>query len=255
MQVVQSTEQSVPVLVTGLPEPTSTHLYWCEAITRIIRRHWSPRHPTTKTMQAEKGLGIEGEPRYFYAMRTEPAFGFAVFFFRQVLHSPWPADTHGATPFDTGGLWHGGIVTQPPAGPKEKRRIFRQHQVSLPRWIYAFNQYISTNYHTINDYIEGHVPLTGIPRIISHRPNTSRAWTWEVRVPTEWMNEGVDLAEGFLPEQEQPKYLDWLWSDSGLDDTTCRSIQLWMQENMTVAPLGVSASRIAETALLHGIVK
>ena len=65
------------------------------------------------------------------------------------------------------------------------------------------------------------------------------------------MNRGVDLYHGFLSEEDRNKYRDWLWTDSDLDDGTCRSIELWMDENMTFAPLGVSASKQAESKLLR----
>ena len=241
-----------PVLVTGLPEPKAKkRLSWRESMTNIICREWFPRKPSTETEQAETSLGITGEPRYFYAMRTEHAFGFAVFFFREVFNFAWPQNTKGATPFDSGGLWHGRIATQPPASSTQRIRIFQRCQTSLPSWAQVFRRHVSTNYSSVEEYIRGDPPSTGTAPIIVGSPNKSRAWTWEVRVPGELMNEGVDLYRGFLSKEDQNKYRDWLWTDSELDDSTCRSIESWMQENMTVAPLGISTSKMAESALLE----
>ena len=64
------------------------------------------------------------------------------------------------------------------------------------------------------------------------------------------MDGGVELLRGFLSEEDRAKYLDWLWTDSNHDDGICRSIERWMQDNVTFVPLGVVASMVAERELL-----
>lgn len=253
MQVVEPSAEgtSAPVLVTGLPEPKVRRVDWRESMTNILCRDWSSRKPSAKTTEAEKALGIDGAPRYFYAVRTERAFGFAVFFFREVSGFTWPDNADGATPFDSGGLWFGKIATRPPAESHKRKEIFRKCRISLPLWRSEFDRYISANYSDLTDYIEGDPPSDGTPPIIASDLNTSRAWTWEVRVPSQLMNRGVDLYHGFLSEEDRNKYRDWLWTDSDLDDGTCRLIELWMEENMTFAPLGESALKYAEIKLLR----
>ena len=108
---------SGPLLVTGIPERSRASSCWRESMTGIIRRSWASRQRSPRTRQAEAGLGITGAPHYFYAMRTERAFGVAVFFFRETQSSEWREDLDGATPFDSGGLWHGKVRTSPPARP------------------------------------------------------------------------------------------------------------------------------------------
>ena len=241
---------STPVLVTGIREWSRESACWCESMTNIIRKDWSPRWRSPRTRQAEDGLGIRGTPHYFYAMRTEREFGFAVFLFRETRSAKWPEGTDGATPFDSGGLWHGQVRTSHAVGLPEIQGIFQSRQKPLTSWTPAFHEYIATNYRSMDEYIKGDHPSTGTEPIIPGPPNTSRAWTWEVRIPGALMNEGVELLRGFLSEDDRQIYLDWLWDDSALDDSICDGIELWMQDNMTFTPLPRHPSTVAEHALL-----
>ena len=243
---------SSPLLVTGVPERSRASSCWRESITGIIRKSWSSRQRSQRTRQAEAGLGIHGAPHYFYAMRTERAFGVAVFFFRETQSTEWPEGIDGATPFDSGGLWHGKVRTSPPADHPGIREIFRTLREPLASWTPAFDEYIAANYRSVNEYIEGARPSTGTAPIIPGPPNSSRAWTWEVRIPNARMSSGAELLHGFLSEDDRQTYLNWLWDESNLDDSICDEIEDWMrdQDNMTYASPGLPASTIAEHTLL-----
>ena len=239
-----------PVLVTGVPERSRERAGWRESMTGIIRGNWSRRKRSARTEAAEAGFGILGTPHYFYAMRTERAFGVAVFFFRETRGTEWPEGIDGATPFDSGGLWHGKVRTSPPADRAGIREIFRIHREPLASWTPAFYEYVAANHSSISEYIEGAPPSTGTDPIVPGLPNSSRAWTWEVRIPNSWMNVGVELLHGFLSEDDRQMYLNWLWDDSGLDDGICDEIEEWMLDNMTYAPGSLPASTVAERTLL-----
>ena len=173
---------------------------WRESLTSIIRRQWSSRRPSTRTQQTKAGLGIEGTPRYFYAMRTEHAFRLAVFLIRETRGPGWPEGVHGATPFDSGGLWHGKLRTEPSAGSLEWKEIFHVHERPLSSWSRALEEYIAANYNSMEEYVEGRPPSVGSSPIIPGPPNTSPAWTWEVRMPIALMTDGVELLRGYLSE-------------------------------------------------------
>ena len=237
-------------LVTGVPQGARENMHWCELMTDVILKKWSSWNPSRGTQQAEDGLGIEGTPRYFYAVRTERAFGLVVFFFREVYNVAWPGDAYGATPFDSGGLWHGKICTDPPSDATSRNTIFRDHQEPLISWRQAFKEYIASNYGSMKEYIMGNPPGTGSSPIIPGRPNFPRAWTWEVRTPRDLTNRHVELLGGFLSEQDRSTYLDWLWRDSYLDTPICKSIDLWMRDKMKFTPLRFSPSKVAEQELL-----
>ena len=238
------------MLVTGIPERFRENACWCESMTNIIRKQWSPRRRSPRTRQAEDGFGIRGTPHYFYAMRTERAFGVAVFFFRETRSAGWPEGIDGATPFDSGGLWHGKVRTSPSVDYPGIEGVFQAHQKPLTSWMPAFHEYIATNYRSMNEYIRGVRPSTGTEPIIPGPPNSSRVWTWEVRVPSASMKDGVELLRGFLSEDDRHRYLNWLWDDSDLDDSICDGIERWVRDNMMFAPLGLSASAVAESRLL-----
>lgn len=81
-------------------------------MTEIILNDWPPRPTSHRTHDAELGLGVVGAPYYFYVMRTERVYGTAVFLFRDTEERDWPTDMKGATPFDSGDLWHGELLTE-----------------------------------------------------------------------------------------------------------------------------------------------
>ena len=239
-----------PTLVTGVPERSRQSSCWRESMTGIIRKSWSSSQRSPSTKNAEAELGIQGTPHYFYAMRTERAFGVVVFFFRETRSTEWPKGIDGATPFDSGGLWHGHVRTSPPADCAGIREIFLTHREPLASWTPTFHEYVAANYRSMKEYIQGAPPSTGTDPIIPGPPNSSRAWMWEVRIPNAWMNVGVELLHGFLSEDDRQMYLNWLWDDSGLDDSICDEIEDWMRDNMTYASPGLPASTIAERTLL-----
>ena len=249
------TVESSPLLVIGLSGENRSSMDWRESLTSIIRREWSSRRPSTRTQQAEAGLGIEGTPCYFYAMRTEHAFGLAVFLFREIQDTGWPEGVRGATPFDSGGFWHDKVHSEPQAEPHEKKALFLVHDRPLSCWSQAFKEYIDANYNFVDEYVEGLPPSVGTDPIIPGPPNTSRAWTWEVRVPSVLMTDGVELLRGFLSEEDVASYRDWLWTESDLDDGVCRSIEWWMQDNMNFAPPDEYPSTVAKRELLGVDVK
>ena len=244
------TTERQPFLVLGLPEPRKSRVDWRVSLTNIVRRQWGLRKPSPNTIQAETGLGIDGTPYYFFAMHTERAFGFAVFFFQARRKSAWQDEVNGATPFDSGGLWHDNLRTTRPINDHQKRKIFRTNQYSLSTWVREFNRYIHNNYNSINKYIYGERPSIGVAPIIPKPPNTSRAWTWEVRVPINLMYTGMELMYGFMSEEDGERYRDWLWNDSEFDDGVCHSIELWMESNVTFTQLGVPALAEARRVLL-----
>lgn len=244
-----------PILVFGISSMPLHERDWRESLTYVVSNGWSSRTSFARTSEAESGLGITGQPHYFYAMRTEQAFGFAVFFFRESSSIGWPNDAKGATPFDSGGLWHNKIKTETPLDSDQKRCIFDKHEWPLLSWTPAFNDYIADNYDCMIDYMNGKPPRQPTEPIILGRPNSARAWTWEVRVVSGLLSSNMDLTHGFLSTEDYEKYLDWLWHESAVDDTERQSIQRWMQDNITRTNVGELPFDIAHKRLTDTISK
>lgn len=225
---------------------------WCRLMTKVIRQEWTDLAGSPVTRETENRLGIVGEPVYFFAMRSERAFGYVVFAAR--LRLATGRRDKGATPFDSGGLWRGKVQTNRTLDSREREELFRTHETELPDFRENFDAYVTGNYRSLNEYIVGKPPQHGTPPIIAGWPNKSRAWTWEVRIPKAAASAWVELVCGFITPQAMSTYKRWLDYESGLDDAEVRSIHLWISDNMRAAPEGVAASEFAQESMLAGAI-
>ena len=214
---------------------------WCELVTSAIRGEWPALKASEGTREAERGLGIGGQPYYFYVLRAEENFGLVVFVLSEDDEADWPSDARGATPFDSGGLWGNKVLTRPKLDDAGRRAFFRDHDVSLVNWRSAFERYVRAHYGTVSNYIEGDAPGPGTePRdreitIIRGRPNEKRAWTWEVRVPHELAPGRLALRAAYMTQTRCLDYLDWLSYSGTLPEDERRQIERWVEDHV-IAP-------------------
>lgn len=95
----------------------------------------------------------------------------------------------GAAPFESGGWRSDKIRTEPPLDTTGRQAAFRTPAAPLRDWRAPFEQCIRAQHGTVGDHLEGRAPKSGSQHpatefaIIKGRPNTARAWTWEVHVP------------------------------------------------------------------------
>ena len=218
----------------------------------VIRRRWVTLPRSSGTEEAESGLGITGEPLYFYAMRPEHAFGFVVFALRLAVRPD--TGVRGATPFDSGGLWIGEVRAPRALAAPERRDLFRKHDVPLAAFPDMFERYANANYDTLDDYVEGRPPRTGTPPITPGHPNASRAWTWEVRIPRGVANRWAELVGGFITPAAMNEFGDWLSYESAIEDAEAERVLRWVSARMRLAPPGLSASEFAKEAMLAGAI-
>ena len=214
------------LLVHGLREESADDAdtedrLWRRTSDALLSR-WPSPSPLPGTVCAEQGLGILGSPYYFYVMRAHRAFGYMVFIFEEAQTSAsMPSDTKGATPFDTGGLWIGAI--HPVNDRGEKRRLFANEEVALDCWRSEFLRYIDRNYSDAKHYVVGDPPKFGIDGITARTPeNEARAWTWEVRYPSELAPSWLRLERAYMHRDDHTDYLDWLphsdYEDEKIDE-------------------------------------
>ena len=214
---------------------------WCELVTSAIRGEWPALKASEGTREAERGLGIDGRPYYFYVLRAEEDFGCVVFVLSEEDEADWPSDARGATPFDSGGLWKNKVLTRPELDDAGRRAFFRDHDVPLVNWRAAFEGYVHAHYGAVSNYIKGDAPGPGAEpwdgevTIIRGRPNEKRAWTWEARVPHELALGRLALRAVYMTETRRDDYLDWLWYSSPLSDDESRRIQRWVEAHV-IAP-------------------
>ena len=213
---------------------------WREQVTSAIRGEWPAPKASERTREAERGLGIGGQPYYFYVLRAEESFGLVVFVLSEDDGTDWPSDARGATPFDSGGLWWNKVLTRPEFDDAGRRTFFRDHDVPLVDWRTAFEGYVRAHYGTVSNYLEGDAPGPRTePRdsevtIIRGRPNGKLAWTWEVRVPHDLAPGRLALRAAYMTEIRRDDYLDWLWRSTLEDDESLR-IHRWVEANV-IAP-------------------
>lgn len=165
---------------------------------------------------------------------------------------PDDQQARGATPFDSGGLWHGCIKTAPALTDSGKQQLFRKKDVLLTAFPSAFENYIFENYDAIRDYVEGKPPRIGTRPIMLDEPNSTRAWTWEVRIPRSIVSKWAELVGGFITQDDMNDCSDWLTYDSAIEDAEAEEILRWANNNMRLSPPGDAASKFAEKSLLAG---
>lgn len=231
---------------------------WFDRVTNAIKGRWPVPTASAGTRRAQHGLGISGEPYYFYASRADRRFGSAVFLLGEVEGVDWPPAAKGATPFDSGGMWFGKIATDPPLNQNERRDLFEAHDVPLVSWRPAFETYIGTRYTRAADYVRGDVaahphPRTSGPTVIMGGPNESRAWTWEVRVPHQLVTRHLKLRAMCLSEENLARYLSWLWDQSALTPSEKREIDKRIEDYAIVLPTALSAADTATEWLVQQV--
>jgi len=177
-----------------------------------------------------------------------------VFVLSEVEGVYWPVGAKGATPFDSGGLWLGKVATRPKLDEAGRRRFFQDQDVPLVDWRAAFEEYIHTRYGTVSDYLDGRAPgLGNEPQesevsIIRGQPNTTQAWTWEVRIPHDLIAGRLRLRAAYMDEVSRDDYVDWLWHSS-LADHESHQIQSWIENHVIVPEQHELAVRAANDAI------
>jgi hypothetical protein len=198
-----------------------------------------------KTSEAEEGLRIKSSC-YFYLFRTDQEFGYVVFVWTPARED-WAAGDGGACPFDTGGLWHDRMVTDPVLRTgDEKRAFFARHDCPLDSCASRFSSYLERNYvGTEEAYIDGHPPAEGVAEIFKAPPNNARSWTWEVRIRRDRLPGGIELERITWNEEQVRSFVDWIRNDSRFDLATKRKLQSIVKTTSLSSAPGTGAAQIA----------
>ena len=178
-------------------------------------------------MESEAGLGLPA-CHYWYVLHAEAAFGQTVFLWSATINT-WQEEDGGISPFDSGGLWHGFVVTQPPlpAGP-DRKMLFVRYDRALPGWYENFRLHLAACYVNAAEYIRGEAPRGGVPEIIAGPPNTSRAWAWEARICRDTpLAARLTLERAYWTADDRASFDRWLEDHDALDDAQLERIQSW----------------------------
>jgi len=160
----------------------------------------------------------------------------------------------GATPFDSGGLWHDHVKTRPHLNELDKKHFFLRQSVQLTNWQREFVAYVDHNYSEVKEYIRGAIPRYGTPPIILSHPNETRAWAWEVRYPPSLARNHITLERIYMRRKQRDEYVKWLWRESALEDSEARSVHRWLVDNLVEVREQDSPFAIVEDHLLARVV-
>lgn len=154
---------------------------WRWVLTRRLRKEHHLLRSGEKTIEAEVGLGLT-PCAYFYVGRCEPEFSD-----HSIAFEDCDAFEAGVSPFDSGGLWFGHVVTNPPLGSQAEVRSFLElHTLGRDAYGLVFEGWLSTNYGDPTEYVDGAVPVACFaPEVEIAQDSDARSWTWEMRVPME----------------------------------------------------------------------
>lgn len=224
---------------------------WSLAVMNIITGKFVGVGKRDRTIEAEHGLGIVPS-WYWYIARSEESYGHSVFFWtpREVGFKP---DDRGACPFDTGGLWHGRIVTRPMLRPGgERRSFFENSDRPVGEWRSIFHTYIEDNYEQFSAYVDGLVPRSGVsPILYESPPNSSPAWTWEARLPFESVATYVRIARFYCRVDDFDFLLNWIESSETLDLKEKEEAVVWLQSYSEIVSLAESPALAARRDLIR----
>lgn len=203
---------------------------WQEVVALLILGDLHLVPPSESTTLAETGLGISPS-WYWYVARTENVFGRMLSFWSPAT-STWVADERGVCPFDTGGLWHGFIRTNPVlVEGAQKKALFSRYDLVLSDWEPKFRLYLQENYSTAQDYIHGRCPTKRPTEILPDPENASRAWTWEVRVRRDTAKGRVALERFYCLKEDKDAFQEWLIDTKNFDLPTKKWIASWIEDH------------------------
>jgi|GEM_PF-4826587 len=189
---------------------------WQAIVQSILQRVFRTAPTGARTAEAEAALGL-GSCIYFYVFQTSARFGSVVFLWRENPSRPWSSGDGAAAPFDTGGIWHDRVVTDPPLAKAERKSFVQTHSRPIDRWLTEFVSWIDTNYDETADYLANRPPRVGVPGIVYDSRNADGGWTWEARVRKASWNEQISIRHVFWSREDRTDFETWLIHRSTLD--------------------------------------
>jgi len=202
--------------ICGIRPKKVTGTEWQAVVLSILQRMFKTAPTGTRTAEAEAALGL-GACVYFYVFQTSARFGSVVFLWKENPARPWNATDGAAAPFDTGGIWHGRVVTDPPLAKAERKPFVQTHSRPIDQWLTAFVAWIEANYHKTADYLADLPPRVGVPRIVYDSRNADGGWTWEARIEKPSWNEQISIRHVFWSHEDRTDFETWLIHRSTID--------------------------------------
>lgn len=183
---------------------------WRQLLFNRLDGHESRIRQGRRTEEAEHGLNINPSS-YYFVDRCEPAYGDRALAFD---HPDITFDSARVVPFDTGGLWHDRIETNPPGmTPSQKLEIVERCTFRSNDYLEAFIAWGRATFPSHAHYCRGSAPSESFCAIIalSLKKLDARSWTWEGRIPKERNLDGtLHPIRLFLARKDFEPYTRWV---------------------------------------------
>lgn len=161
----------------------------------------------------ERTAGSEGKfdwPHYvyFYVGRPHPDYGASVGIYRSPKDGT--ADWH-VTPFDTGGLAQGRVVTHSALSDEDKLALISRWTRSDTTYVPEMDAWVGSAFDDYDGYIGTARPSHHLVTEIDLPKNSDHSWTWEGRLPAlDYAAHPVTPLVVYLSEGRRAHFFEWL---------------------------------------------
>lgn len=136
-----------------------------------------PAQPNTTV--AEDTLGWAHQA-YFFVGRPHPYYSSSITLFDH----PKPDDVAWfVTPFDTGGLIHGKVITDPELDEAQRVQLIEKWSWGNDDYLVEYDRWVEASFTAADEYIRTGIPSTHLVGEIDLPRNSDFSWTWEGRFP------------------------------------------------------------------------
>lgn len=198
------------VWVQGMPESVSdATMTWQAVLHYRLTAQYSHLGSRGKTAETESTLGWPHYV-YFFVGRPHPDYGASV-----GLHEG-PADMAGewaVTPFDTGGMVHGRVVTHDALSAEEKSALIETWSRIEVTYEPEMDAWVSEAFDEPSGYVYAVRPSHHLVDEIDLPKNTDHSWTWEGRLlARDYLMHPVAPLVVFLSNGRRKQYFEWVRS-------------------------------------------
>lgn len=196
--------------VQGARSLASPPIAWQELLYRRLTGLLATLETGDRTTRSEEALDL-GTMVYYFVGRSVPRFGHHMICFRG--HQDGLAEVPAVTPFDTGALNKGWLMTAPPLGSSGRARFVDENTHPVLGYEPLMDEWLSRAYSSTSNYIDGVRPTTpAVPEVLlDESPGDSSIWTWEGRLALkDYPVPPVQPMRVFVKNGHLERYLDWL---------------------------------------------
>ncbi|KQZ23776.1 hypothetical protein [Microbacterium sp. Root553] len=153
-----------------------------------------------------------GHQAYFFVGRPHPYYSSSITLFEH----PHPEDVAWfVTPFDTGGLIHGKVVTAPELDAAQRVELIEKWSWHDDGYLADYDRWVDASFGAAEEYVRAGVPTMHLVEEIDLSQNTDFSWTWEGRFPATRYTDGeIHPFRVLLSSGRRRQYFEYLRQNS-----------------------------------------